>query len=79
MFDCPKLCLCCYKHLLDYVYQLDRIEEVQGMTIEEFANLYNKGTYIVRVEGHCTCVINGIIYDIWDCRDQIIDVVWVVN
>lgn len=79
LFNCDELCVCCYKHLLDYVYNLDRIEEVHGMTVSDFANYFYKGIYIVRVPSHCTCIINGIVYDIWDCRDEVIDIVWEVK
>lgn len=79
LFECEDLCVCCYKHLLDYVYGLERIEEVQGMTVEEFANYFPKGTYIVRVPQHCTCVINGVCYDIWNCLDKVVDKVWEVK
>ena len=79
LFECDELCVCCYKHLLDYVYRLDRIEEVHGMTVEEFADAFPRGTYIVRVPQHCTCVISGNIIDIWDCRDEIVDIVWEVK
>lgn len=30
---CEELCVCCYKHLLDSVYNLNRYESFQGMTI----------------------------------------------
>ena len=79
LFECEMLCCCCYKHLLDYVYGLERIEEVQGMTIEQFATYFPKGTYIIRVNGHCTSVIDGICYDIWDCTNEFIDIVWEVK
>ena len=78
LFDCEFLCVCCYKYLLDEVYDLQRIEEVKGMTVREFANYFPKGTYIVRVEGHCTCVIDNDIMDIWDCRKEFVDIVWKV-
>ena len=79
LFECEKLCSCCYKHLLDYVYGLERIEEVQGMTVEEFANRFPKGTYIVRVPQHCTCVIDNQIFDIWNCSQEKVDIVWEVK
>lgn len=78
LFECEYLCVCCYKYLLDNVYDLKRIEEVKGMTIEEFANYFPTGIFIVRVEGHLTCVIDNNIIDIWDCRDKIVDLVWEV-
>lgn len=79
LFDCEELCVCCYKHLLDSVYELERYESYQGMTIEEFLNLNPKGTFIIRVQGHLTCGIDGVLYDIWDCRNKIVDIVWKVE
>ena len=79
LFECQYLCICCYKYLLDNVYDLKRIEEVKGMTVEEFANYFPIGIFIVRVEGHLTCVIDNNIMDIWDCRDKIVDLVWEVK
>ena len=79
LFRCESLCVCCYKHLLDYVYNLDRIESFHGYTIHEFIELNPKGTYIIRVDGHLTCAIDGILYDTWDSRDCIVDIVWEVS
>ena len=79
LFDCEQLCVCCYKYLLDEVYDLERIEEVRGMTVGEFAEYFPKGIYIVRVDSHLTCVIDGTVFDTWDCRDEIIDIVWKVE
>lgn len=79
LFDCTAICVCCYKFLLDEVYGLERIEEVQGMTIEEFAHYFPKGTYLIRINGHLTCLIDGTIYDLWYCNDKIVDLVWKVN
>ena len=79
LFECEYLCVCCYKYLLDNVYDLKRIEEVKGMTVEEFANYFPIGIFIVRVKGHLTCVIDNNIMDIWDCRDKIVDLVWEVK
>lgn len=78
LFECEKLCMCCYKFLLDEVYGLERIEEFQGMTIECFANLHPVGIYLIRIEGHLTCLCDNVIYDIWDCKDKKIDVIWKV-
>lgn len=78
LFDCDTLCVCCYKHLLDDVYKLPRIEKAHGCTIKEFLKRYYSGTYIIRVESHLTCAIRGCVYDIWDCTDETIDIVWEV-
>ena len=79
LFKCEKLCVCCYKYLLDYVYGLQRIEEVKGLTVYDFAHLYREGVYIVRVPNHVTTVIDGYCFDTWDCTSEVIDIVWQVK
>lgn len=79
LFKCEKLCVCCYKYLLDYVYGLQRIESFQGMTIEEFIKYNPYGTYIIRVDSHLTSCIDSVLYDLWDCRNEIVDIVWQVK
>ena len=79
LFDCEELCVCCYKHLLDSVYGLKRIESYQGYTIEEFINENPIGTFIIRVDGHLTACQDGILYDIWNCKDELVDIVWQVD
>lgn len=39
-------------------------------TIEEFINEYPDGVYIVGTGTHATAVINGCIYDTWDCGSE---------
>lgn len=79
LFECEELCVCCYKFLLDDVYGLDRIEEYAGVTIEEFSKYHPTGTFLIRVDGHLTALIEGTLYDIWDAREEIVRIVWVVK
>lgn len=76
LFDCEKLCVGCYKYLLDEIYNLERVGNYKGYTIHKFMEQYPIGVFIIRVDGHLTCVIDGILYDTWDCRNEIIDIVW---
>lgn len=76
LFDCDKLCVDCYKFLLDNVYNFDRIESYHGHTINEFLKHHSRGVYIIRIDRHLTCAIDGKIYDTWDCSDEIIDIIW---
>lgn len=78
LYDCQYLCKSCYGYLLDDVYNLDRIETFNGMTINDFCKIAPKGTFIIRVEGHLTCVIDNEICDTWNCENQIIDTIWEV-
>lgn len=79
LFECEELCVCCYKYLLDTVYNFKRYESFQGYTIEEFIDMNPQGTYIIRVDGHLTCCCDGNLYDTWDCRNEIVDIVWQVT
>lgn len=79
LFECEKLCVCCYKFLLDEVYGLDRIEEYSGLTIDEFSGFCPSGKFLIRVDNHLTYLENSVVYDIWDCRDEIVRIVWVVE
>ena len=33
---------------------------------------------IIRVEGHLTCSLYGVVTDIWDCSEELVDRYWVV-
>lgn len=48
-------------------------------TIGEFIEEYPKGTYLITVEGHITVVVEGILFDTFDCRNKRIWGVWRVN
>lgn len=76
LFECDSLCVCCYQHLLDNVYGLERVKGFKGMTVNQFASYNYRGAYLVRVDGHLTCVIDGKIYDTWDCGNEIVDIIW---
>ena len=39
-------------------------------TVSEFVSLHNKGIYIITIQGHMTVVIDGDIYDTWDCGNS---------
>lgn len=78
LFDCDMLCVNCYKFLLDEVYKLDRLDEFSGMTINEVLEHLQKGTFLIRVDGHLTIIRNGVIEDIWDCGEEEVRVIWCI-
>ncbi len=45
----------------------------------DFTNLYPKGTYILKMAGHITVMIDGVIYDTWDCRYRSVYTAWKIN
>lgn len=41
-------------------------------TVQDFTKLNLKGRWLITMRGHITCVIDGIIYDTFDCSDYYI-------
>ena len=78
LLDCERLCVCCYRHLLDHVFKYKYIN-CDNMTVEEFADEHPYGVYLVRMNGHISCVIDNCIFDTWDCRDLIVTDAWKVE
>lgn len=50
-----------------------------NITLREFVNEHRKGTYLVTMRNHITCVKNGNIVDTWDCSDKKIWCAWNVE
>lgn len=48
-------------------------------TIEEFIDEHPHGVYLCTMTGHITCVIDGCIYDTFDCGDRIMRCAWKVE
>ena len=78
LFNCEKLCVCCYRHLLDDVFKYQRVN-CDDLLVGEFADKYPFGIFLLRINGHITCLIDGTIYDIWDCRNELITDAWRVD
>lgn len=80
LLDCEtSLCPTCYGFLIQEV--LGGVPtNCDGLTVGEFADLHPKGTYLVRIEGHLTCVKEpSSVYDIWDCRKRKCSLAWRVD
>lgn len=41
-------------------------------TVEDFLKLNLKGRWLITMNGHITCVLNGTLYDTFDCSDRYI-------
>lgn len=78
LYRCPRLTLCCYRHLLDDVLKLEQVS-CDGLTVGEFADVYPYGTYLIRMGGHISTIIDNTIYDIWDCRREWVTDAWRVG
>lgn len=78
--NCDTLCVCCYHHLLEDVFNLPVRYPQNWERVEEISDMYPNNNLIIRVEGHLTCSLKGsIIYDLWDCRKRLVDCYWIVS
>lgn len=78
LLECDKLNVFCYKHLLDDIFKYQKVY-CSGMTVEEFAENHPYGTYLIRINGHLSTLIDNTIYDLWDCRNEILTNAWRVD
>ena len=78
LLDCEKLCVSCYEFLIREVLGGTPVN-CEGMTINDFADLHPNGTYLLRMDGHITTLINFTLYDIFDCRTHQITNAWKIN
>ena len=74
---CDKLCVCCYHRLLEEIFGLHPANG-GGRTVGEVAEDHPGHKVIIRIEGHLTCSMYGVILDTWDCTDELADCYWVV-
>jgi hypothetical protein len=77
LFECESLCVCCYHHLLENVFGLQK-QFANGRTVKEIAKQFNNNIVIIRIQGHLTMSEFGVVYDLWDCTDEVADVFWLI-
>ena len=49
------------------------------MNGERFSEIFNKGSYILRMAGHLSACVDGVIYDTWDCSYKCVYNAWKVR
>lgn len=78
LLECEKLCVCCYEHLLTDVFKYYKIL-CRGLSVAEFARMHPKGVYLIRMQGHLSVLVNGKVWDTWDCSNEILTDAWYVT
>lgn len=78
LLGCCKLCNTCYSHLIEKVLCCIP-QNCDGLTVDEFAELHPQGTYLLRMDGHITTLIDYCVYDIFDCRNSKLTNAWWVR
>ena len=60
-----------YKYIK--IHKLREIK-VKGVKVSDYTSM---GHYLILVDGHLLTVIDGVLYDNWDSRSQVVERVWV--
>ena len=77
-FSCDLLNVRCYEKLLDYDFNLPHYTG-NNRTAQQIANDFIDYIILIRMEGHLSVAVYGVIHDIWDCSNEIITDFWVVD
>jgi hypothetical protein len=78
-YDCDKLCVKCYGRLLTEIFNFPVRYDDYKHTVGEIAKQYPYNTIIIRVDGHLTTSIMGVVADIWNCKDRLVDCYWIIS
>ena len=78
-YDCDKLCVCCYRRLLEDVLCYESHECDFQKTVYAVASEHPRDKVIIRVDQHLTTSIYGNVLDIWDCSGELVDCYWIVT
>lgn len=73
--ECDKICVCCYHKLLEDIFGMEPVF-CYGETVGEIAQANPGHKLLIRIEGHLTCSMYGVVIDTWDCTDKIVDCYW---
>ena len=77
-FSCDELCVDCYSNLLTQVFCFEEYNG-EGKAVSEIIRQYPYDILLLRIQGHLTCSVNGIVFDIWDCTNELCDRYWIVE
>ena len=69
----------CYNNLLEHVLKYPRFDCYFEETVKDVSLKYSNNKIIIRISEHLTCSIYGIINDIWDCSNELVDCFWIVQ
>ena len=77
---CEMSCVCCYADLFDKDLKFKRVFDGEyDITAGDLAMKHKDKTLLIRLPAHLTCSVNGIINDIWDCSEELVDIAWEVE
>lgn len=77
---CEERVCDCYSYLLEDYFGYERHDCNYKYTVQEVADMHLNNTVLMRLDGHLTVsVMGGIVVDIFDCTQDLVDCYWVVD
>ena len=77
-YSCDLLNKKCYEKLLDLDFDLPHYKG-NGRKAKDVALDFSNHILLLRMEGHLSCSIFGVIHDIFDCSNEQITDFWIVE
>jgi hypothetical protein len=68
-----------FQPYVEKVLKWERLNGYNNIKVGEFAKQYRTGTYLIKIRKHLTAVVDGVIYDTWNCSYKAINKVWRVS
>lgn len=57
--------------------RMPRHEDNTKYTVRHFAHKNSKGTFIISVANHLTVIVDGVLYDTWNCGEKCVGNYWI--
>lgn len=74
-YSCDEISLYCYEKLLENLGF--KKQDANNRKVSDIAQLGS--VVLIRIPGHLTCSIDGVVFDIWDCSDKQADCYWIID
>lgn len=74
-YSCDEISLYCYEKLLENLGF--KKQDTYNRKVSDIAQLGS--VVLIRIPGHLTCSIDGVVFDIWDCSDKEADCYWGID
>lgn len=77
-YDCEAICVDCYSKLLTHDLGLPHYIG-SDVPVRQIAEDFAEHIVLIRINGHLTCSMFGIILDTWDCTEELCTDFWLVE
>lgn len=77
-YDCDKLNCGCYGRLLSDIFNYPIRYSNYKETVADVIDKFPLNTLIIRIDGHLTSSVAGVLTDIFDCSNELVDKYWIV-